>query len=296
MKDLNLVRVFVTIYETGSVSKAAQKLYISQPSVSYSLSRLRQLLNDPLFKRTRDGMQPTSLASQLYVSFRNSLSDIERAIALTQQFDPMQSKRCFRLALTDLGEVFFLPYILRALQSEAPHIELEVIQIDAYKIYEWIRLEKVDAAICNSSYMLQKVDHETLFVEKYVCMLRDQHPRINDSLSVDQYLEERHVVVSSGTGHHLVEDCLHDANITRKIMLTVPHFSVLPGIIASSDLLVTLPSRVARVYAERMPLRFLDLPFSIPEFEVSIHWKEQRGDSSAQLWFCDFLKQILSGL
>jgi DNA-binding transcriptional LysR family regulator len=294
MKDLNLIRVFVTIYETGSVSKSAEKLHISQPSVSYSLSRLRQAFNDPLFNRTREGMQPTSLASQLYFSLSHSLSEIEKAISLTKQFDPLTSKRCFKLALTDLGEVFFLPCILESLKHEAPNVELEVIPIDAYSLSDWINKESIDAAICNQGYLLRKFNYREIFSERYVCMLNDGHPRIDSTLSMEQYLEERHIVVSDGTGHHLVEDYLYEAGITRNIMLKVPHFSVLPDVVSSSDLLVTLPSRVAQLYAKRMPLKFIELPFVIPGFEVGVHYKEHRGDNSAQFWFCDFLIKTLN--
>ncbi len=296
MINLNLVRVFVTIFETGSVSGAAERLHVTQPSVSYALSRLREQWGDPLFKRTRDGMQPTFLASQLYASFKTSLSEIERAIALTKRFDPLQSKRCFRLALSDLGEVFFLPHILRALQTLAPQVELEVIQIEINRLDDWLRTGKIDAAVCNRSYLPVQAKCELMFIERYVCMLRKGHPRIGDTLSMEQFVSERHVVVSAGTGHHFVEDRLREAGIERTVSLRVPHFSVLPEIISSSDLLVTLPLRVAAVYAEKNELTTLALPFIVPEFEVSLHWHEHSGDNSAQLWFCKFLTETISRL
>jgi DNA-binding transcriptional LysR family regulator len=296
MIDLNLVRVFVTIYETGSVSGAAGRLHITQPSVSYALARLRDQWGDPLFKRTRDGMQPTVLASQLYGSFRASLTDIERAVALTRKFDPELSTRRFRLALSDLGEVFFLPHVLRGLQVRAPLVELEVIQVEIDRMDEWLRTGKIDAAVCNRSYVPVQAKCELMFVERYVCMLRSSHPRIGESLSMEQFLNERHVVVSAGTGHHFVEDRLREASVERTVSLRVPHFSVLPEIISSSDLLVTLPERVAKVYAQKNDLKTLDLPFTVPEFEVSLHWHEHSGDNTAQLWFCQFLKETITGL
>lgn len=296
MIDLNLVRVFVTIYETGSVSGAAERLHVTQPSVSYALGRLRDQWGDPLFKRTRDGMQPTVLASQLYGTFRSSLADIERAVALTRKFDPRSSNRRFRLALSDLGEVFFLPHVLRGLQAKAPLVELEVIQIEIDRMDEWLRTGKIDAAVCNRSYLPVQAKCELMFVERYVCMARKDHPRIDETLDMEQFLAERHVVVSAGTGHHFVEDRLREAGIERAVSLRVPHFSVLPEIISTSDLLVTLPERVASVYAERNGLKTMTLPFNVPEFEVSLHWHEHSGDSSAQLWFCEFLKETISCL
>jgi DNA-binding transcriptional LysR family regulator len=296
MIDLNLVRVFVTIFETGSVSAAAERLHVTQPSVSYALSRLRTLLNDPLFKRSRDGMQPTFLATQLYAKFRYSLSEIERAIAQTSHFDPRVSTRGFRLALSDLGEVFFLPYILQALQKQAPNAELEIIQIDIDKLGEWLKTGKIDAAICNRSDLPLDANCDLIFPERYVCLLAADHPRIGDSMTMQQYLDEYHVVVSAVTGHHVVEDRLREAGLERRIRLRVPHFSVLPEVLASSDLVVTLPERVARMFASRSATRIVELPFPVPAIEVSLQWNDHDSDILAQRWFCGLLKDTLKDL
>lgn len=296
MIDLNLVRVFVTIFETGSVSGAAERLHITQPSVSYALSRLRTLLNDPLFKRNRDGMQPTFLATQLYAKFRYSLSEIERAIAQTSQFDPRVSTRGFRLALSDLGEVFFLPYILQALQKQAPHAELEILQIDIDKLGEWLKTGKIDAAICNRSDLPLDANCELIFPERYVCLVAADHPRIGETMTMEQYLDEHHVVVSAVTGHHVVEDRLRDARLERKVRLRVPHFSVLPVVVSSSDLLVTLPARVARMFASRSATRVVELPFPVPAIEISLLWNDHDSDILAQRWFCSLLKETLKDL
>ncbi|UVJ46283.1 LysR family transcriptional regulator [Pseudomonas sp. LS1212] len=296
MVDLNLIRVFVTIFETRSVSGAAERLHITQPSVSYALSRLRQLLGDTLFKRNRDGMQPTFLATQLYTVFRFSLSEIERAIAHTSQFDPLQSTRCFRLALSDLGEIYLLPYILKLMQKVAPQVELEVIQVEVARLDEWLNTGKIDAAICNRSYIPVQAQSDLIFNEHYVCLVREDHPRIGEHLTLEQYMGEKHVVVSAATGHHFVEDRLHEAGLERKISLRVPHFSVLPGVVSNSDLLVTLPSRTAQLFASNSCTRVVELPFNVPEIEVSLYWQEHGGDSTAQRWFCSTLKAALAGL
>src|ERR1700761_7596420 len=122
--DLNLIRTFVAIYETQSVSGAAKRLNITQPSVSYSLNRLRDLLNEPLFTRTRDGMVPTFNATQLFNAFKGALDSIDSAISATRSFDPSQSDRTFRLALSDLGELYFLSILVREFQAVAPSVGL----------------------------------------------------------------------------------------------------------------------------------------------------------------------------
>src|SRR5260370_41525563 len=112
--DLNLIRTFVAIYETRSVSAAAKRLSITQPSVSYSLNRLRDLLQDPLFTRTRGGMVPTFNATQLFEASTRALDDIAAAIVAARQFDPLHSFRSFRLAFSDLGDLQFLPPLVRS--------------------------------------------------------------------------------------------------------------------------------------------------------------------------------------
>jgi DNA-binding transcriptional LysR family regulator len=296
MIDLNLVRVFVTIYETGSVSGAAERLHVSQPAVSYGLSRLRQLLGEPLFKRNREGMAPTFFATQLYGKFQAALVEIEDAIASTRSFDPQSSTRRFCLALSDIGEAWLLPPILAALQRAAPDVELEVIEADISRLDEWLSSGKVDAALCNRSYAPGAASGETIFSEPYVCLVSQRHPRVTTSLSMKQYLAERHVLVLPDSGHHLVDGRLHELGCERKISLRVPHFSALPQIIAATDLLVTLPSRMAHLFAFQYRTRVLDLPFNIPDVELTLHCCEHTGDIVAQRWFCRTLRECLAGL
>ena len=296
MIDLNLIRVFVTIFETSSVSGAAERLHVTQPSVSYALSRLRVLLKDQLFKRTKEGMQPSFVATQLYAKFRSSLSEIEKAIAQTSNFEPQNSTRCFRLALSDLGELFFLPYILAAIRTEAPGVELEVLQVDVERLGDWLNTGKIDAAICNRADSRVRSNHKKIFEERYVCLVAEDHPHIGDTMTLEDYLEQKHVVVSAITGHHGVEDQLRELGLDRKISLRIPHFSVLPNVVESTDLLATLPERVARLFARRSKARVVELPFTVPPFEVSLHWNDHDSDILAQRWFCDMLERTLADL
>ncbi|MBF2951843.1 LysR family transcriptional regulator, partial [Pseudomonas aeruginosa] len=146
--DLNLIRTFVTLYEAGSVTLAAERLFVTQPSVSYALARLRELFDDALFTRTRDGIQPTFVAEQLYGTFRESLTRIEGAVQSVRHFDPATTERRFRIALTDLGEVGFLSLILERLTRDAPFAEVEVLPLQVDEVGAWLSSAKVDAAIC----------------------------------------------------------------------------------------------------------------------------------------------------
>lgn len=147
--DLNLIRTFVILYETRSVTKTADLLFVTQPSVSYALSRLRDLFKDKLFIRNKNGMEPTAISQQLYEEFSHSLSMIENTVANVQTFDPAVSHKRFRVAMTDLGEMALLPAIVARLQIEAPNIEMKVIPLEIDKVDEWMSSGKIDAVICS---------------------------------------------------------------------------------------------------------------------------------------------------
>jgi DNA-binding transcriptional LysR family regulator len=294
--DLNLIRTFVAIYETGSVSAAAKRLNITQPSVSYALGRLRDLLHDPLFTRTREGMVPTFNATQLFHAFRGAVDSIEGAIAATRRFDPAQSTRCFRVALSDLGELYFLPFLVREFHTVAPSVALEIVQLDSERISEWLSTGSVDAAVGNLQYIGGQARKKTLFNETYSCLLSTSHTLIGKTLTLDEYVAASHVVVAPFTGHHLVEDVMTEMGLSRTIALRVPHFTNLVDVIASTDLVLTLPTRVANAFARDGRMRVLPVPFPIPSFDVNLFWQPHTEDSAAQQWLCDTIVNCLSGV
>ncbi|MBV4367390.1 LysR family transcriptional regulator [Erwinia phyllosphaerae] len=290
MLDLNLVRVFTAIYETRSVSGAADRLFITQPSASYALARLRSETNDELFKRSRKGMEPTPTATQLYKVFKKSLTGIEKAVAETRVFSPETSRYKFRLALSDLGELLLLPKLIALFRNVAPHIQLEVVPVDVHRLDEWLLTGKIDAALCSRNESVSSAQRELMVYERYVCLLNVDHPRIGETLSLDEYMQERHVVVAATSGHHIVEDRLKEFELEREIALEVPHFAALGELIASSELLVTLPSSAARIYARRGNGRMLELPFHVPNQEVFLYAHTEIGDITAKTWFYNVLR------
>lgn len=294
--DLNLIRAFIAIYETGSVSAAAKRLNITQPSVSHSLSRLRDLLQDSLFTRTREGMVPTFNATQLFHAFRNALDSIETAISTTRNFDPTRSTRCFRLALSDLGEHHFLPFLVREFQAIAPSVALEIVQLDSERITDWLTTGGIDAAVGNLQLTGGQARKRTLFTETYSCLLSAGHSRVGEKLTLEEFVSASHVVVAPFSGHHLVEDVMTEMGLTRRIALRVPHFTNIVAVIASTDLLLTLPTRVARAFASDGRTRTLPLPFPISTFDVNLYWQPHTEDSAAQQWFCDTITSVLSGV
>lgn len=293
--DLNLVRVFVTLYDARSVTLAAERLHVTQPSVSYALSRLRGQFGDRLFVRSRDGMEPTFTAMQLYPALRDSLAQIDSVLESNNEFEPHHSQKRFRLALTDLGEMSLLPRILAHLHAQAPDIELEVVPLEIDKVEDWLATGKINAVICSRPIGATGVERRVLLSDRYVCLLNRDHDTIGDSLSLEQFIKARHAVVAASTGHGLAEDVLREQGLQRKVRLKVSHFSSLPRILQESDLLVILPEQIASAFAREAPLKVLDLPFEVPPFDVALHWQSHTTRSPAQHWFCNCLVEAITG-
>ncbi|MEJ4046685.1 LysR family transcriptional regulator [Erwinia sp. SLM-02] len=292
MMDLNLVRVFIAIYETRSVSGAADRLFITQPSASYALARLRSATDNELFKRSRKGMQPTPVASHLYTVFKQSLSGIEKAVADTRCFTPETSFHKFSLALSDLGEQLLLPRLVKHLREVAPNVQLEVLPFEMMRIDEWLLTGKVDATLCSRNESISPIaQRDRIMDERYVCLVNNQHPRISGALTLASYLAEQHIIVSTISGHHMVEAQIKEYGFERRIALEVPHFTALGEIIASSELLVTIPLSAAKIYAARGNGRIVELPFQLPNLEVYLYGHTEIGDITAKTWFYNTLKE-----
>lgn len=282
--DLNLVRVFVAIYETGSASLAAHRLELTQPSISHALSRLRDHYNDHLFARHSSGLSPTKLSDQLFPRLREALTAIESTINESQVFDPQTTERQVRIAMSDIGALYFVPPLLHRLRKLAPKLQVEITQPSS-EIAEQLSSGTMDLAVGNLPELLTKTRAETLFSERYVCMLAKEHPVISNTLSVSEFSAARHILVTSPwSGHALVDRILASQGIVRKIVARVPHFTSLPQIVASSDLLAVLPSRVAKIFAAQGGVNIFEIPVAIPHFEVRVHWHTRQQSSPINLW------------
>ncbi|CAI1496055.1 Nodulation protein D 2 [Serratia quinivorans] len=297
--DLNLITTFVTLYETQSVTLTAERLFVTQPSVSYALGKLRVQFDDALFVRNSRGMQPTRLAVQLYSGFKEASRCIDLTVSEARKFDAKHSSRHFRLALSDLGEMALLPRLLERLNESAPGIALEIVPLEIDQAGIWLTDGHIDAAICSRALDLTGIGQNTLINEHYVCLLDAAHPRIGSSMSMDQFLAESHVVVTRTSGHGMAEDVLQKLVVKRRIRLRLPHFSVLPKIIPGSELLVILPSQIAKHFCEmrlQRPLKMLALPFEVPAFDVTLHWHARSLKSTAISWFLEQTQQALGGV
>lgn len=295
--DLSLIRVFVTIYETKNISHAAERLNLSQPSVTYNLNRLRQQLQDRLFIRGRVGVEPTKIAQELYPTFKQAIYNIESAIAEVQDFNPRTSHKTFRIGMSDIGEICLLPSLIAHLALHAPNIKIEVEEIQSDKVENWLIDGFLDIAVFNRQHThMPNIETHQLFEERYVCLLRKDHPRIKEQLTMQQYLSEKHVAIKSSTGHIQVDKTLKELCRSRDIGLEVPHFSVLQGVLEQTDLLVTLPSRAAKYYLKNSDVNCFELPFKTDSFVVSQNWFKRSDDVVARRWLIQTVQQIFEKL
>ena len=287
--DLNLIRVFVAIYETGSASLAAHRLGLTQPSVSHALSRLRIQYNDHLFARHSSGLKPTHLSEQLFPRLQEALSTIESTVDETRAFNPLTTNRQVRIAMSDIGALYFVPPLLQHLSNLSPNLKVEINQPTS-DLAEQLSSGAMDLAVGNLPELLPHTRVRTLFNERYVCLLAREHPSISDNLSLASFSKARHVMVTSPwSGHALIDGALSSHGFVRNIVAKVPHFTSLPTILAKSDLLAILPSRVARLFMEQGALKMLELPVTVPSFEVRIHWHNRQQSSPVNMWLRDRL-------
>ena len=297
--DLNLIPTFVALHETASVTATAERLHVTQPSISYALGKLREHFDDPLFIRNRNGMQPTRLANSLYACFKDVAQNVDSAIAQARKFDPASSTRSFRLALSDMGELAFLPRILGHLNRVAPFVELEVIPVNIELAAQWLNEGHVDAVICSRVLAGPGITYHPVLLQRYVCVLAADHPRVGETLNMEQFLAEPHVLVNSNAMHNMPEEVLHTLKIKRRVRLRLPHFSVLPNVLPGTDMLTILPSQIAGSFCRHPvtgPLKMLELPFKIPSFYVNLHWHVRSEQSSALKWFCGELRTAVEGM
>jgi len=288
--DLNLLRVFDAVLRDRSVTLAGERIGLSQPAMSNALARLRKLFGDPLFVRTPRGMNPTPYAQRLADPVRQALDLLELTLREGAGFDPASADRTFRLHMSDIGEIAFLPALLERLKDDAPHARIEVAQHPDAGVRDALASGELDLAVGFMPELGSGVAQRRLFRDRYVCIARAGHPHIRTSLTAAQFRAAQHVLVtSSGTGHQVVERMLAEQGLLGSIALRVPHFMVVPMILERTDLVCTAPSQLAHAIARMGRFRALELPIPIPAFDVKLLWHERREQDPGNRWLRELM-------
>ena len=291
--DLNLLRAFDAVLRDGSVTAAGERLGLSQPAMSNAIARLRRLLGDPLFTRTPGGMRPTPYAQRLAAPVRQALDLIQTTLLAQPGFDPRTSQRSFRLQLSDVGEIVFLPPLLERLQRDAPGVRIETEQLPQDEVSEALAAGEIDLAVGFLPELSAGVVQERLFRDRYVCLVRADHPRIGSRLTLAQFLAATHVLVSArGSAHEIVEQTLRNKGLVRRIALRVPHFTVVPMILSRTDHMVIVPEGLVRSIARLGRFKALRPPVDIPVLEVKVHWHERFDQDPGVSWLRGLIVEL----
>lgn len=293
--DLNLLVVMVALEEQRSVSRAAVKLGKSQPAVSAALGKLRAYFDDPLFLRAGNLMEPTPRAVAVANTARSVLERIRTEIIAAPIFDVAASEKAIRLALSDVGEVVFLPAILRKVRELMPRAAVRSVSLPAAEVPPELESGELDLAI---GYFpdLQKGSffQQTLFKDSFACLIRADHPITASKLTIKQFLQLEHAVVRvESRTEEVIERYLARNKMQRRVVLTTPHFASTPLIVAQSDLLVTVPEPLARYFAGAAAnLRVVELPFEPPRIELKQFWHRKFHNDPRNRW----LRAMIYGL
>jgi DNA-binding transcriptional LysR family regulator len=262
--------------------------------MSSALGRLRRQLGDPLFVNTRAGMLPTPRALELAPSLTDALAMVRRALNGREAFDPRRTARTLRIYMTDVGETVLLPALMRHLNQQSPQLRLETAQLPAGELAVRMETGDIDLAVGYLPQLRDKIRRARLFEERYVCMTRPEHALgRRGALTLKEFLSARHVLISSmGSGHQQLERALAEHGVEQNVALRVPHFVVIPLIVAGTDLIVSLPGHVADVWARLVKIKVHPLPISIPSFDVSLYWHPRVENDSANRWLRDAMAQL----
>lgn len=297
--DLNLLVVLDALLAERHVTRAAAKVGLTQPAASHALARLRALLDDPILVRgPRGQMVPTDRAVAIAPRLRRSLDDLRIALRGEPVFDPATARRTFRLAASDYAELLLLPALVERLARDAPHVELHFTQVD-HDPSGPLAAGEIDCAIgvWRDRTWPAGFFHARLFDDTFRCLVRSGHPIAKRRLTLARFLELGHVLIAPRASRGgYVDEALERLGKRRRVAVMVPHFLVAPHVIAASDLVITLPARVARTFAAPFDLAVLAPPVELPGFTTGLVWHERAHHDAGQRWLREQLAAVAESL
>ena len=290
--DLNLLRVFDAVFRHGSVSRASQELSLSQPAASQALTRLRQLLGDPLFERMHGGVRPTPRAERLAIAVRTALATLEVALAEAHAFEPLQADKRFRIHLSDIGEARFLPPLMRALRERAPNVQLETLPLPMAEIADALDRGSLDIAI---GFLpgVTGTQQQVLLSDHYALLLRQGHPVLRglkaERLDAEHLRGLDYVAVRS---HSETLRILRKLDLQDQVRLSAAHFMAVPSIVRQTDLAVIMPAEIAETFKAQGGYVMLQADLPESAFDVSLHWSWRFAREPANQWLRELVSEV----
>ena len=295
--DLRLLEVFEAVFVEKSLTNAAVKLSMSQPAVSQGLARLRAHFGDPLFVRLVGGMEPTPRAKELFGSVSSILKEARESLVAKPAFEAAVNTREFVIATTDLGAAALIPGLIDAVRKSAPHVRIASVSADGRDLAEAMAAGDVDLAIGNFPVLQSGFYQQGLYQETYVLLANPARARADQELTLDEFRASRHVLVTAGTSGHFhgeIERRLRALIPPDHVVATLSNFIVAPLVARGSDLLVTVPSRVARIYATLFGLEELAPPFDLPAYPITQYWHARYHHDPGLMWMRRLVHELYS--
>jgi len=290
--DLRLLAVIRELQRTGSVSHTAENLGLSQSAVSMTLARLRKHFGDPLFVRTSSGMASTPYAAELIGDLNRAADILEMALDRRSHFDPATSDRMFHLCSTDIAQFTMLPRLAKRLAISAPSVRLDLRHLseDTARLLE---TGEADLAIGLIPPMGAGFCQQRLFSSHFLCVVRADHPRIRGEITREQFESESHLsVTTTGTGYHTLERTLESLNIRRRIGMRVPGFLGIAAVICVTDFIAIVPASMGRLLSESGNMKVLELPFTLPGYDVTQNWHERYMLDPGMQWLRGLVQSV----
>lgn len=296
--DLNLLRVLDVLLSEGSVSRAADRLHLAQPTVSNALARLRIHFGDPLLQREGRRMKPTTRARQLMLPIREALATVDKALLEEKGFSATTAAPAFRIAATDYVGAVLLPPLLGRLRHEAPRVRLlvtDVVPSEPLKVLENDEADVVLGSLSATSPYIQRWD---LFTDKWACVARRNHPLMRSTLTVAKFRKAAHLEVRPQHGGlgGTIDAIVAQGGTDRNIIVSLPHLFVAPYLLLQSDLILTLAFRAAKKICAEFPLRLLAHPLPLKPFVVSQLWHQRTHAKPEFAWFRGLLAEVAGAI
>ena len=289
--DLNLLVGLSVLLEERNVSRAADRLALTQPTVSGMLARLRVLFDDPLFVRTQYGMVPTPRAESLAPALDRLLKDATNLV-VPQEFDPNTVQMDFRISVNDYMQSAVIVPFIQLLRREAPMIRLAIRNLEVARLGLMLARRELDIAITIPEFVDSSLQTQFLYREEYVCVVRETHPIRSSKVSMKRFLSYDHVLVSPSDGLFSgpADDALAIHKVKRRVALSVPSFLILLEILQTDDLIALVPRRL--LSGRNHSLRLIQPPVEVKGFDVVAAWHTRSQQDSAHRWLRQTLAQV----
>jgi len=302
--DLNLLRVFDEVMAEKSLTKAARNLSITQPAVSNALRRLRETLGDDLVRREGHGIAPTPFALMLWPNVRQALDQLQSAL-VPQQFIPAEARNAFVLAMADATAAELMGGLGQALEHHAPKVSIRVLPLTTRDPRNMLNEGTADLALGYFPAVLADLtakaqsgeavafEHHRLYDGEYVCVMRRGHPLAQKNITLDEFCNARHLLVSfSGRPYGFIDEALTSIGRHRRVVMTVNQFFTAGRVVVNSDLLTVLPKHFVPTTGIADELFMCDLPFKVPTLHVDALWHRRKHAQSDHVWLRENLIRI----